>query len=73
MANITISDLTSSVDSESFFTDLSELNEQDMASIMGNIIGGWCCCWCCWRRPIRPTRPTGPIRPTRTVELELEP
>jgi len=46
MANITISDLALSVDSESFLTDLSELNEQDMASIMGNIIGGGggCCC-----------------------------
>jgi len=46
MANITISDLALSVDSESFLTDLSELNEQDMASIMGNIIGGCCCCCC---------------------------
>jgi hypothetical protein len=46
MAKITISNLAPSVDSESFFTDLSELNEQDMASIMGNIIGGCCCCCC---------------------------
>lgn len=50
MANITISDLALSVDSESFLTDLSELNEQDMASIMGNIIGGDCTTTTIYRR-----------------------
>lgn len=40
MSKLTISDLVVSPETESFFTELNELNEPEMASLMTNIIGG---------------------------------
>jgi hypothetical protein len=50
MAKITISDLTHSPNSESFFTELNELTDPDMTSLMGNIIGGACTTTTTYRR-----------------------